>query len=101
LEFSLRTTSSHLLLDKGLKDRIAPRGSGYRPLDLLSLNPGFPQGCVLSPQLYTLYTPDCIPAHSSNAIIKLAEDITVVGCILKENESEYRETRWSGCLCGV
>lgn len=29
----------------------------------LSLNIGSPQGCVLSPQLYTLYTHGCTPTH--------------------------------------
>ncbi|KAJ8364954.1 hypothetical protein SKAU_G00137850 [Synaphobranchus kaupii] len=36
------------------------------------------EGCVLSP---LLYTHDCTPAHSSNSIIKFADDTTVVGLI--------------------
>lgn len=36
----------------------------------LILNTGAPQGCVLSPALFTLFTCDCKPIHSSNTIVK-------------------------------
>ncbi|KAK3506659.1 hypothetical protein QTP70_012929 [Hemibagrus guttatus] len=55
-----------------------------------TLNTGAPQGCVLSPLLFTLLTHDCAAMHSSNHIIKFADDMTVVGLISK-NESAYRE----------
>ncbi|KAF7644409.1 hypothetical protein LDENG_00222340, partial [Lucifuga dentata] len=54
-------------------------------------NTGSPQGCVLSPLLYTLYTHDCTPAHSSNSIIKFVDDTTVVGFISGGDESVYRD----------
>lgn len=47
-------------------------------------------GSVLSLFLYSLFTHDCRPAHGANAIIKLADDTTVIG-LLKNNESAYRE----------
>ncbi|KAK3528503.1 hypothetical protein QTP70_000581 [Hemibagrus guttatus] len=56
-----------------------------------TLNTGAPQGCVLSPLLFTLLTHDCASMHSSNHIIKFADDTTVVGLISKNNESAYRE----------
>ncbi|KAK3565404.1 hypothetical protein QTP86_007938 [Hemibagrus guttatus] len=46
-----------------------------------TLNTGAPQGCVLSPLLFTLLTHDCATMHSSNHIIKFADDTTVVGLI--------------------
>ncbi|KAK3510480.1 hypothetical protein QTP70_009162 [Hemibagrus guttatus] len=42
-----------------------------------TMNTGAPQGCVLSPLLFTLLTHDCAAMHSSNHIIKFANDTTV------------------------
>ena len=57
----------------------------------LSISTGSPQGCVLSPLFYTLYTNDCIPSHPSNTIIKFADDTTVGGLIIGGDETAYRE----------
>ncbi|KAK3519303.1 hypothetical protein QTP70_023539 [Hemibagrus guttatus] len=56
-----------------------------------TLNTGAPQGCMLSPLLFTLLTHDCAAMHSSNHIIKFADDTTMVGLISKNEESAYRE----------
>ncbi|KAL0202538.1 hypothetical protein M9458_000556, partial [Cirrhinus mrigala] len=42
-----------------------------------TLSTGAPQGCVLSPLLFTLLTHDCNAKFSSNYIIKFADDTTV------------------------
>ncbi|KAK3542634.1 hypothetical protein QTP86_031328, partial [Hemibagrus guttatus] len=81
-----------LQLDPGLPDwetSVSP-GPGNSTPSTTTLNTGAPQGCVLSPLLFTLLTHDCAAMHSSNHIIKF-DDTTVVGLLSKNDESTYRE----------
>ncbi len=63
-----------------------------------------PQGCVLSPLLYSLYTHDCVSSHSSTSIVKFADDTVVLGLIFNNDETAYlgeveRLTSWCQDNC--
>ncbi|KAI3369483.1 hypothetical protein L3Q82_007490 [Scortum barcoo] len=60
-------------------------------LQPLNLSPRLPY--VHSPLLYSLFTHDCVATHSSNTIIKFADNTTVIGLITGDDETAYREVR--------
>ncbi len=55
----------------------------------ITLNIRAPQGGVLCPVLYSLYTHDCVSSHSSTSIIKFADDTVVLGLISNKCETAY------------
>ena len=59
--------------------------------DTIVLNTGAPQGCVLSPLLYSLFTNDCISHHDSVGMVKFADDATMSGLMQAGDETEYRQ----------
>ncbi|KAI4874761.1 hypothetical protein NFI96_005250 [Prochilodus magdalenae] len=60
---------------------------GHRFSSTLTLSTGAPQGCVLSPLLYSLFTHDCVARHTSNTIFKFADDTTILGLITDGDET--------------
>ena len=66
----------------------------------LSFNTRAPQGCVLCPRLYSLFTHDYVAMYTSNSIIKFADDTREVGLITNNDETAYREeVRELGVWC--
>ena len=97
-KLGLSTSLCNWLLDF-LSQRPQAVRVGNNTSSSITLSTGAPQGCVLSPLLFTLLTHDCTPTHSSNHLVKFADDTTLVGLITKGDETHYREevellTRW-------
>ena len=56
---------------------------------VITTNTGAPQGCVVSPVLFTIYTNDCSINTNSTKLIKFADDSTIQGLIQNDDEREY------------
>lgn len=57
--------------------------------NILTTNTGAPQGCVMSPVLFSLYTDDCRSVCSNCTIVKYADDTVILGKISDDKCDEY------------
>ena len=82
--------ANHLWIKQFLCDR--PRRvslSGTRS-DELIVNTGAPQGCVLSPILFSVYTNEVVSTNALLSLVKFADDMTLVARLQDENSlAEY------------
>ncbi|KAI2650648.1 putative RNA-directed DNA polymerase from transposon BS [Labeo rohita] len=74
------------LTDRQQLVRLGKLTSGTR-----TISTGAPQGCVLSPLLFSLYTNDCTSKDPSVKLLKFADDTTVICLIRDGGESAYRQ----------
>ena len=109
IDFSsaFNTLQPHLLIDKladaqvnpsiikwvhsFMTDRPQQVRVGGATSNVLVTNTGAPQGCVLSPVLFTIYTADCRTNDPSLVQIKFADDTSLSGLITNSEETKYRE----------
>lgn len=59
--------------------------------DVLVCSTGAPQGTVLAPFLFTVYTSDFRYNTSSCHLQKFSDDTVIVGCVSEGNDQEYRQ----------
>ncbi|KAL0201732.1 hypothetical protein M9458_004919, partial [Cirrhinus mrigala] len=76
---------TNFLTDRQQLVRLGKLTSGSR-----TISTGAPQGCVLSPLLFFLYTNDCTSKDPSVKLLKFADD-TTVGLIRDGDKSAYRQ----------
>ena len=107
IDFSsaFNTIQPHLLVQKLISLNVNPRTISWildflthRPQyvnidgtcsDTMITNTGAPQGCVLSPVLYSIYTNDYRATGENTRLIKFADDTTLQG-LLSNSEECYR-----------
>jgi hypothetical protein len=58
--------------------------------DMLTLNTGAPQGCVMSPVLFVLYTNDLAWNTKNACVMKYADDTVIAGLIENDCDREYK-----------
>ena len=89
---NVHPTICHWILDFLLHRSQSVRVNGSISSPVI-INTGAPQGCVLSPFLFTLFTNDCVSGDQSVRLITFSDDATLIGCIDNADETAYRGRR--------
>ncbi len=91
LQNKLRHSSVCQWINSFLTDRQQLVKLGKFTSNTHTISTGAPQGCVLSPLLFSLYTNDCTSKDPSVKLLKFADDTTLIGHIQDGDESAYRQ----------
>ncbi len=87
LKTHITTRINSFLTDRQQLVRLGKFSSNTR-----TISTGAPQGCVLSPLLFSLsHTNDCTSKDPSVKLLKFADDTTLIGLIQDGDESAYRQ----------
>ncbi|KAF7642860.1 hypothetical protein LDENG_00249390 [Lucifuga dentata] len=73
-----------------LSDRRQHMKLGKHVSDSRTISTGSPQGCILSPLLFSLYTNSCTSSHQSIKLLKFVDNTSLIGLISSGDESAYR-----------
>lgn len=86
-------------LDHGLGADLTGRSDqvreGNHTSSMTPRNTGVPQGGVLSPVLFRLFTYDCTHIHTSNVIINFTNDSTIVGQLTGIRLNSLQSGAWA------
>ena len=67
--------------------------------DLIVTNTGVPQGCVLAPLLFSLYTNDCRSRNYCSKLFKYADDTAIVSLCVNNDVMYRREVNSFSTWC--
>ncbi len=85
------STSIYQWITSFLTDRQQLVRLGKYTSSTRTISTGAPQGCVLSPLLFSLYMNNCISKDPSVKLLKFADDTTLISLIQDGDKSPYRQ----------